>query len=278
MTSSSLSPFNFDRVFDGVDGVDDDEASGAAKRRFSEDDLEATRLEGVAQGRDEGLAEARLELEHAATEALAAIESGITGLDARFAASLEEIRGEAAQLAFEIAAKLAPTLLRREPLSEVMELIADCLAGMPTEPRIVIRVDENLIDSLQERIDAVAHRSGFSGALVLLGEPTLQGADCRVEWADGGAERDLRALQSTIEEKVARYGRMRADAADKLRETSIDATTTPEERPTPADLATDEPDAPKQPATLEDLSMPERGQPDDTAHLDQEVLVPEQQE
>jgi flagellar assembly protein FliH len=277
MTASSVSPFNFDRVFDGANGVDD-EANGAAKRRFSEDDLEAARLEGVAQGRDEGLTEARAGLEHATAEALAAIETRIAGLDAQFAASLEEIRGEAAQLAFEIAAKLAPTLLRREPLSEVMELIADCLAGMPTEPRIVIRVAENLIDSLQERIDAVATRSGFSGILVLLGEPALQGADCRVEWADGGAERDIRVLQATIEESVASYGRMRTDAADKLRETNSEVPTTPEERPTPADLATDEPAAPRQPATLEDLTTPESGQPEDTVHLDQEVLVPEQQE
>jgi flagellar assembly protein FliH len=61
------------------------------------------------------------------------------------------------------------------------------------------------VDALRERIADLARAAGFGGQVVLLGDPALQGSDARIEWAHGGAERNVLSLQSSIDEAVARF-------------------------------------------------------------------------
>ena len=46
---------------------------------------------------------------------------------------------------------------------------------------------------------------GFAGRLVVLGEPNIAAGDCRIEWADGGVNREAGAADRVIGEAVARY-------------------------------------------------------------------------
>ena len=76
---------------------------------------------------------------------------------------------------------------------------------MSTEPRVAIRIADPMIEPLQAHIDQLIAQTGFEGQVALLAEPSLTGTDCRVEWADGGTERDLESLQHRVEDAVARY-------------------------------------------------------------------------
>ena len=129
----------------------------------------------------------------------------MTNISNTHIAELLAIESDAAELAFAIANKLAPALMARQPMEEVRALVAECLQMMPMEPRMVIRIPDSLIEPLQEKIDQITVQAGFEGKIALLAEPSLTGADCRVEWADGGAERDVAALSYKIEDAVARY-------------------------------------------------------------------------
>ena len=53
-------------------------------------------------------------------------------------------------------------------------------------------------------IDDIARAHGFPG-LVVLGEPSVAVGDCRIEWADGGINRDAGLADGAIGEAVARY-------------------------------------------------------------------------
>src|SRR5690606_15522717 len=126
--------------------------------------------------------------------------------------------------------RLAPALVARQPLAELSEMVADCLRQMPTEPRVVVRVADELVDSLQAQIDEIAAASGFAGKLVLLGEPGLAPGDRRAERADGGA-----ALLAQIDAAVDRYCRgQRALAAERAAAPAAD----PAPAPAPAQPAT----------------------------------------
>ena len=48
-------------------------------------------------------------------------------------------------------------------------------------------------------------RTAYEGRLVVLGEPSVGVGDCRIEWADGGINRDAGAADGAIGEAVARY-------------------------------------------------------------------------
>jgi flagellar assembly protein FliH len=103
-----------------------------------------------------------------------------------------------------IARKLLPDLSRRQGTAEVETLIATVITDLIDEPRMVIRVADADLDALSERIDAIATRRGFAGKLVLLAEPSVASGDCRIEWADGGVERDSARLWHDIDMAVAR--------------------------------------------------------------------------
>ena len=47
----------------------------------------------------------------------------------------------------------------------------------------------------------------------MLAEPDIATGDCRIEWADGGVNRDRSATEAAIDEAVTRYVNARLAAA-----------------------------------------------------------------
>ena len=77
---------------------------------------------------------------------------------------------------------------------------------------MVIRVDEQILPLLRRKIDTLQTTSDYHGQVVLISEPMTNISDCRVEWIDGGAERDFEDLMQSIEETVQLF--LEAPAAD----------------------------------------------------------------
>jgi flagellar assembly protein FliH len=103
-----------------------------------------------------------------------------------------------------IARKLLPDLSRRQGTAEAEAMMSAVITELIDEPRMVIRVADEDLDALSDRIDTVAQRRGFAGKVVLLAEPTVAAGDCRIEWADGGVERDSARLWNDIDQAVVR--------------------------------------------------------------------------
>jgi flagellar assembly protein FliH len=68
----------------------------------------------------------------------------------------------------------------------------------------MIRTADADLDALRESIEGSAARSGFEGKLVFLTDERIASGDLRIEWADGGAERDQAALWAEIDGVIAR--------------------------------------------------------------------------
>ena len=90
-----------------------------------------------------------------------------------------------------IVAKLVPGLAAKDPLAEVEAFATKCLHEAIDEPRVVLRVAHEIYEPLRERLDALANAAGYAGRIVLLVDDAIAAGDARVEWADGGAERNL---------------------------------------------------------------------------------------
>lgn len=210
-----MAKFLFDNQFD-VDGngkIKPDEAPAAL---YTEEDLAAARGEAQQIGFAAGKQEALGEIQNMAANTLQNIAMAIGNLGAQHEQAVLALKQEAAQMAMVIAGKLAPALLQSQPLDEIRSLITDCLDLIPDEPRIVVRINEALVESLAGEIDQLAARGGFQGSVVLLGEANMTDADCRVEWADGGAERNLEVLFQKIEIAVTRYCANLADQVSQI--------------------------------------------------------------
>ncbi|MEQ8964449.1 MAG: FliH/SctL family protein [Azospirillaceae bacterium] len=167
----------------------------------------AAYAEGEAAGR--GAAEAALEQRVAAT--LDGLGGQLSGLIEARQRSDTRVAEDAARLARTAAGKLMPALARQGALEEIDALLRDCLAELREEPRIVVRVPDALLDPVRDRLDRLTAGLGFSGAVVLLAEDSLGPTDCRVEWADGGAERVTQRVVDRIDAALARYARSTTD-------------------------------------------------------------------
>ena len=157
----------------------------------------------------------------------AAVEAGrrVAGTLERIAASLAEatkalaaiearLECEAVEVAVAVARKLAPALIEREPFAEIAALAASCFRELVAAPHLVVRINDSLYAAAREKLDEIARARGFEGKLVVLGEPSIGVGDCRIEWADGGVNRDAGTAAGAIGEAVTRYISARRSLAE----------------------------------------------------------------
>ena len=197
--------FLFDTSFEGRVSERAKRPDGRPMPTRTEEELEAARGESYATGHSAGIAEAHAQIEAAAAEALAVIGRELGTLGGAQNAAIEKMRHECAALAHAIGRKLAPALIQRYPLEEIETLVRQCLAELHDEPRVVVRAGESTISALKSRITDLSANSGFPGQIVLLPDELMQGANCRIEWADGGVERNADALSRRLDAAIQRF-------------------------------------------------------------------------
>jgi flagellar assembly protein FliH len=122
----------------------------------------------------------------------------LTGIEAR-------LETEAVEVAVAVAAKLAPELIAREPFVEVSALATECFRHLVTTPHIVVRIGADIYDTAKDKLEEIARARGFEGRLVVTSDAAMSAGDCRIEWADGGVNRDQAATLSAIDDMVGRY-------------------------------------------------------------------------
>jgi flagellar assembly protein FliH len=155
---------------------------------------------GVTRGRSEAIA--AFDRQVAAT--LSAIAQQTAAI-ARSVAAEAQAAGKSVDLALAIARKLHPALVERAGLAEIESVLGQCLESLKQEPRLVAYVHSARLDALQERLAQLSAASGFEGRVVLIGDDAMGESDCRVEWADGGVEREAGRIWRAIEEALNRY-------------------------------------------------------------------------
>jgi flagellar assembly protein FliH len=125
------------------------------------------------------------------------------------AASLDDMKkstlSEATDLAATIARKLATSLVAAQPTKEIETLVSECLATLEGVPHLVIRCNAELAEAVRAIAMQKIETSGFTGRLVVMGEPEIALGDCRLEWVDGGIVRDQAATAAEIDRRIASF-------------------------------------------------------------------------
>lgn len=192
--------FMFDTVFEpGADGT------ASMPRTLSEDELDAIRAEGYAQGYNAGQGDALATAEQDCAAKLDAIGNGISNALGQLAAERQKLAAEAGELAMMISRRLVPFLMKQQPAAEIEGLLSDALTHLSDTPHLVIRINENWLEQVSPRLEQIARDRGFAGRLIVLAEPEVAVGDCRIEWADGGISRNAAAVGREIEATIARH-------------------------------------------------------------------------
>lgn len=180
----------------------------------------------VAQAREEGFAEGQRHGEHNATtmaaQTLAAAAATLATQTAQMMSALDEAALEAQRDAVNLAAsvgrKLALHLLARYPTVELDALIAECMQSLGGVPHLVVRCHPSIADGIREIATAHMQTSGFSGRLIVMGDPDQRLGDGKLEWVDGGLVRDISAISKDIDGKIVAY--LAARSGDQTKQES----------------------------------------------------------
>lgn len=195
------------RVGKGVAGTPGS-SSMPAPPMFTEAEMQGACDTARRQGEEAGAVRGRAEAVSAFDKQVANTLSMIaqqTAAIAKAVAAEAAATGQSVELALAIVKKLHPTLVERDGLAEIEAVLRQCLESLKQEPRLVAYVHSARLDALQERLGQLTAASGFEGRVVLIGDEEMGQSDCRVEWADGGVEREAGRIWRTIEESLTRY-------------------------------------------------------------------------
>jgi flagellar assembly protein FliH len=190
----------FDRSFDAAAS-----AQRAVERKpvlMKPEQIDALKKEfydaGFAGGKEAGKGEQAALL--AAT--LGLIEKNIESL----MQSLETMRSEQSHntrdVILAIAKKIVPDLAARHGLAEIETLLDDSVRTMAREPRLVVRVNETQIDAVNEKIKSITARHAYAGQIMVIADAATAAGDCRIEWAEGGVERNIQATWDAVEQTM----------------------------------------------------------------------------
>lgn len=171
---------------------------------FSEAELASARQAAYGDGRAAGLKEAAAAAERRQADALAALADALRALVADWREDAVRRQREAFDLGMAVLRRLQPELARRHALEEIGGVVHECLARLDAAPRLSIRVNPAHLDGVRAEAERVVADMGFDGKIVFAGDAHVAPGDCRVEWGDGGAERDQARLWEEIESILAR--------------------------------------------------------------------------
>lgn len=230
--ATKYKPFLFERSFDEVDAARarraqaanmDEDATDADEPEtdetpaepeeppaptFSEEELESAKRAAFEEGRNEGLAAGRKEVQDdvdaQAVEALEALAEGLAPLFEQQRDAHERASALTVKIVRDIFERLMPAYVARHGDEEVVALVRDSVANLQDVGKLTVRVDETVRDTLAERLETLVRQAGFEGKLAVLGDPALGRADVAVDWGTGGAERRYSEIWADVETAVAR--------------------------------------------------------------------------
>jgi flagellar assembly protein FliH len=189
-------------VLDLPDAPPEEEALPPPQPTYSEDDLKHAKNEAYDAGFQAGKVEGKREMDHehhlfmqAVGEQVKIIQEQILSMQKWHREHVTAQYGNVGQLVITAAQKLALEALRKDPLADIEQMVQDCLAILMSQPDIVIAINPRFKTAMQERFGAVAK---------IAGDDDLPPGDCKVQWANGVANRSIDAIWLEIEQVITR--------------------------------------------------------------------------
>lgn len=192
--------FTFDTIFSKT-GEILDAPPKPQKRSYLARDVEVIRVEAHAEGTKSAQAQADQAIASSLKQMSAVVESLFNVMDKE----VENVRREAAQLAFAIGAKIAGKQLEENPTRGIQALIDECLGNLRSEPHVHIQVHPHNAEEIGTRIQESINGRAFAGQLHISPSDGLSETDVRIEWANGGIEKShheiVKAIAAVIDQK-----------------------------------------------------------------------------
>lgn len=194
--------FLFDKSFDDVANIHRAQVTERKPVTLRPEQVDALKKEAWDEGFAAGQKAGADEQTHNLMVTLSQLESRMIHLIENFQAvhKAQEASLRAAVLA--VARKILPDFTSRHGMQEIESMLAGVIGDMLHEPRLVVRIHESQFDTVNTRIHEITTQKAYAGKVVVLADAEVAVGDCRIEWADGGIERNAEATWQDIEKAV----------------------------------------------------------------------------
>jgi flagellar assembly protein FliH len=196
---SPAKKFTFDTEFSGGENRPSPAARARAKQTLTTEELDTLAANAKAEG--ESLASVRTA--EALERTIAALTISVRAALDTSHAEVEALRNEACTLALAMARKIAPAALAALPAGDVEIALRQAMHQAIGEPRITLRAAPAVAAVLEPRLADIAQEEGYEGRVLIAADPGMTGADCRIEWRGGGAERSEAAIEAALTALIA---------------------------------------------------------------------------
>lgn len=206
MVDTPIRKFMFDQSFDGAEGTQRAPARNTTPVTLKPEQLETLKKEAYDSGYKAGCQAGSEDAAQSIGSALTTILSKLDEKLNEFIQDFDVIRKAHDQQLrssiLAIARKLLPDYTTRHGLTEIQAMLNDVIAEMIQEPRLVVRIHESEFDAVNTKIHEITVQKAYAGKVVVLADAEITTGDCRIEWADGGIERNVKSTWNNIEDAV----------------------------------------------------------------------------
>ncbi len=192
--------YQFDKYFDG--GLQD--LTSRLQEQFDRDIFQVQK-EAEAKGFDEGQRQALSELKIQENTILSAIESDLERIFQDISTMHSLLVIKSAQAVKKITQILSEIIDDKLLYERVDSTITSIMPDLIEMPRLVMRLPENLIDMIRNKIDSIALNQGYAGKIIYV---PLQGninSPPSIEWANGGVVIDNENKNVKLKEKLEEF-------------------------------------------------------------------------
>jgi flagellar assembly protein FliH len=191
---SPAKKFTFDTEFTGAENRPSPAARARQKQTLTTEELDVL----AQNARVEGESQASVRAAEALDRSVAALTIAVRAALDTSQAEIEALRAEACFLALAMAKRIAPAALAALPAGDVEIALRQAMHQAIIEPRITLRAAPAVVEVLEARLADIAHEEGYDGRVLIAADPAMRGADCRIEWRGGGAERSEAAIEEAL--------------------------------------------------------------------------------
>lgn len=168
-------------------------------KTYSEEELAEKVRIAREEGYENGFKAAQSGIEAGNQTVLNDINNKLLALAVDIDSEKKQLENRFLQMAKEIVVKLVPVLEAENAEALVNKFIAENFANFNAESKISFYLNPEVIGTIRENIAKLANHHDFEGKISLHKDSSLAPSDCRVEWENGGVERNSAALRNKVE-------------------------------------------------------------------------------
>lgn len=167
---------------------------------YTQEELDQEIKRSEERGYERGYQLASSEQEQRTEELLNNINTRLIALLAESAQNDEKREQQSLRFTMDVITKLFPTLEKEQAVSEINKFMTDNFPNFRREAYLSFSFNPEVISEVSSIIAKLANSNDFEGKISVHKDASLGASDCRIEWENGGVERNTHKMLEKVNE------------------------------------------------------------------------------